>query len=81
MERRALPPSRKCCKWLLAPLAQVIIAVGGATYTNWAALNAGAIRRFVDAFGLDGVDIDYEVSGLGMWLEAGGGGMIWRRYR
>ena len=37
------------------------MAVGGATYTAWDKLNAASIKRFVDEFGLDGVDIDYEV--------------------
>ncbi len=41
----------------------MLVAVGGATYNNWAALNTAGIRRFVDTFGLDGVDIDYEVWG------------------
>ncbi|KAL4439236.1 hypothetical protein ABPG77_004138 [Micractinium sp. CCAP 211/92] len=42
------------------PNTKVLVAVGGATYNNWAALNTVGIRRFVDTFGLDGVDIDYE---------------------
>lgn len=42
-------------------LPQVLVAVGGATYTNWARMNTGAIAKFVQEFGLDGVDIDYEV--------------------
>lgn len=42
-----------------SPRTKVLVAVGGATYTNWAGLNPAAIRRFVDEFGLDGVDIDY----------------------
>ena len=51
------------------PATKVLIAVGGATYTNWAGMNTAAIKRFVDDFGLDGVDIDYEVS----WGGAGAG--------
>lgn len=43
------------------PATKVLIAVGGATYTNWAGMNTAAIKKFVDDFGLDGVDIDYEV--------------------
>lgn len=39
---------------------KVLLAVGGATYTNWGALNAAGIAAFVQEFGLDGVDIDYE---------------------
>lgn len=45
--------------------------MGGATYNNWAALNTAGIRRFVDTFGLDGVDIDYEV-----WFAAALGGRL-----
>lgn len=54
------------------PRTKVLIAVGGATYTNWAGLNAAAIRRFVDEFGLDGVDIDYGERGC--WRVCGGWG-------
>lgn len=42
------------------PYTKVLVAVGGATYNGWAALNATGVRKFVDTFGLDGVDIDYE---------------------
>ena len=41
--------------------AQVLVAVGGASYGNWRALNAGAIAAFVAALGLDGVVINYTV--------------------
>ena len=44
------------------PGVKVLIAVGGATYTNFKSLNAAAIRKFVDEFGFDGVDLDYEPS-------------------
>jgi len=40
------------------PNTKVLVAVGGATYTNWAQLNPTAIANFVKDFGLDGVDID-----------------------
>jgi len=43
-----------------SPNTKVLVAVGGATYTDWNALNAQAIGRFVSDFGLDGVDIDFE---------------------
>ena len=33
---------------------------GGATYNGWANLNPSGIAAFVNEFGLDGVDIDYE---------------------
>jgi chitinase len=42
------------------PNTKVLLAVGGATYTNWAGLNATAIADFVKDFGMDGVDVDYE---------------------
>jgi chitinase len=42
------------------PGTRVMISVGGATYTNWAAFNATAVSQFVSDFGLDGADIDYE---------------------
>ena len=45
------------------PNTKVMVAVGGATYTNWAALNETAIVKFVKDFGLDGVDVDYEPLG------------------
>lgn len=41
---------------------KVLLAVGGATYHNWSALNAAGIAAFVSEFGLDGVDIDFEPS-------------------
>ena len=44
------------------PGTQVLIAVGGATYTNWAGLNASAVGQLVTDLGLDGVDVDYEPS-------------------
>ena len=43
------------------PGTMVLVAVGGATYTNWGALNAAGIASFVQTFSLDGVDIDFEV--------------------
>lgn len=42
------------------PGTKVLVAVGGATYTNFKDMNAPAIARFVQDFGLDGVDLDYE---------------------
>ncbi|ELR22409.1 chitinase Chi60, putative [Acanthamoeba castellanii str. Neff] len=44
------------------PTTKVMLAVGGATYTDWSALNARAIANLVNDFGFDGVDIDYEPS-------------------
>lgn len=42
------------------PDTKVLVAVGGATYQNFAALNTQAIADVVRDFGFDGVDIDYE---------------------
>lgn len=42
------------------PNTKVLLAVGGASYTNFAQLNATAIANVVSDFGFDGVDIDYE---------------------
>lgn len=42
------------------PNTKLLIAVGGATYTNWDKLNISAIVNVVKDFGLDGVDIDFE---------------------
>lgn len=52
---------------------KVILAVGGATYNNWAQLcsEAGmtgstktALAQFMIDMGVDGLDVDYEVSGV-----------------
>jgi hypothetical protein len=56
---------------------QVLVAVGGATYLNWAALNAPAIAAFIQEFGLDGADIDFEPSYAGRPLECGTRGEGW----
>jgi chitinase len=42
------------------PSTKVMISVGGATFTGWSSFNAQAVAAFVNDFGLDGVDIDYE---------------------
>lgn len=44
------------------PGTKVLVAVGGATYHNFAGLNTKAIADVVRDFGFDGVDIDYEPS-------------------
>lgn len=52
---------RPACSQPLRPGSmQVLISVGGATYTGWDNLNVRAIAQFVEAFGLDGADVDYE---------------------
>lgn len=47
---------------LRAKGVKVLLAVGGASYTNWAGLNVAGVTAFVNEFGLDGVDIDFEPS-------------------
>jgi len=43
------------------PQAKILLAVGGATYNNWQNINVSAIAKVVKDFGLDGVDVDFEV--------------------
>jgi chitinase len=47
------------------PGVKIYISVGGETYANWSKLNAQAIARFVQDFGLNGVDVDFEPSDPG----------------
>ena len=42
------------------PGTKVVISVGGEDYQNWIDFRASNIARFVQAFGLDGVDLDFE---------------------
>ena len=42
------------------PKTKVLVAIGGASYSNWAGLNETAIAQLIADFGLDGVDLDYE---------------------
>lgn len=42
------------------PNTWVMLAVGGATYTNFTGINAKCIKDLVDDFGFDGVDYDFE---------------------
>jgi chitinase len=42
------------------PGVKVFVSIGGETYSRWDKLNAPAVAHFVDDFGLDGVDIDFE---------------------
>lgn len=58
------------------PGTKVIIAIGGATYTNWEATNASAVAKFVKDFGLDGVDIDYEPSLASCQFDTGKNRMV-----
>lgn len=45
------------------PATSVFLSVGGATFDNWAGLNAPAAALFVEEFGLDGIDVDFEPRG------------------
>jgi hypothetical protein len=54
------------------PGQRVLLSVGGATYTNWAGLNAPAIAALVRDLGLDGVDIDLESPRPGCARDAAG---------
>jgi len=42
------------------PEVLIFVSVGGSSYTNWGALAASNVAKFVKDFELDGVDIDYE---------------------
>ena len=42
------------------PGTKILLSIGGATYTNWHALNEAGLARLVRDLGLDGVDIDFE---------------------
>lgn len=69
----SLHPANPTPPCLAAPsLPQVLVAVGGATYNGWDALNMPAIVKFVETFGLDGVDIDYEVRRRSVCVFMGG---------
>ena len=45
------------------PNTRVLLSVGGATYTNFAAMSVSCIKDLVDDFGFDGVDLDFEPAG------------------
>ncbi|WP_200289802.1 glycosyl hydrolase family 18 protein [Rhodospirillum rubrum] len=65
------------------PGSLVLLAVGGATYTAWHALDAAAIARLVTAVGADGVDIDLELDNPACQSDGGArisctGGYVWR---
>jgi chitinase len=42
------------------PGIRVLISIGGEEYTNWDKFDPEAIKRFVQDFELDGVDLDFE---------------------
>jgi len=54
------------------PSTKVLVSVGGATFTNWQGLNVNSIRQFVNDFGLDGVDVDYEPDSPGCQVGSDG---------
>jgi chitinase len=55
------------------PGTRVLLAVGGATYTNFANVNMKCVKDLVDDLGLDGADIDYEPASPNCQRLAGGG--------
>jgi chitinase len=57
------------------PGTRVLLAVGGATYTNFAALNMQCVKDIVTDFGMDGADIDYEPASPNCQRLAGGTGV------
>ena len=62
------PTVRDAIKALKAarPNTRVIVAVGGATYTNFKGMNTQCIKDLVDDFGFDGADLDWgERPGVG----------------
>ena len=54
------------------PAVKLLLSVGGATYADWSALDAGALARLVVDLELDGVDIDYEPGFPGCRADAAG---------
>ena len=42
------------------PGVKLLLSVGGATYADWSALEAGALARLVVDLELDGLDVDFE---------------------
>ncbi|MDE2135661.1 MAG: hypothetical protein KGM97_08635 [Alphaproteobacteria bacterium] len=75
LQFHASPAQIECAiETLHARKLRVLLAVGGATYTNWTALaaerrsrSAGptikALVHMIDALGLDGLDVDFELGG------------------
>ncbi|MBP2293694.1 glycosyl hydrolase family 18 protein [Azospirillum rugosum] len=54
------------------PGTRVLLAVGGANYNNWDALDLDAIVRLVRDLGVDGVDLDFEPESPGCALRPPG---------
>ncbi len=61
---------KEAVKQLKAKNIKVLLAVGGATYNNWTALANGqgghrqALVDLINDLDLDGLDVDYEISGV-----------------
>ena len=62
------------------PNTRVLVAVGGATYTNFKSLNTQCIKDLVDDFGFDGADLDWGEGGVELAWGAGLGGHLATRW-
>jgi len=65
------------------PETRVLLAVGGATYGAWRALDTASIAQLVSSIGADGVDIDMELDNPACGSDGGtriscSGGRLWR---
>jgi chitinase len=56
-----------------SPNTRVLLAVGGATYVNFKAMNVQCIKDLVDDLELSGVDVDYEPASPSCQRLGGGG--------
>lgn len=54
------------------PAVKLLLSVGGATYGDWSALEAGALARLVVDLELDGLDVDFEPAFPGCRADAAG---------
>eukprot|EP00775_Hariotina_reticulata_P005809 gene5809-6049_t len=54
------------------PNTRILLAVGGASYTNFAATNPQCVKDIIDDFGFDGFDLDYEPLNPSCTTSAGG---------
>jgi chitinase len=55
------------------PNTRVLLAVGGATYYNFAGTKLQCIKDIIDDFGFDGMDFDWEPTNSNCVVKAGGG--------
>ena len=44
------------------PAVKILISVGGEQYANWNQFDPGTMRRLIEDFALDGIDLDFEPS-------------------